>query len=167
MKNCIIPIIIILMVLSCTCSSNKNITNSFSDTKFSLQLQHTIDSLMTYVDCLDSLEYSYCTLIIDSTASGKTLRILIGIDPVFRIHISPQNDRLKIYGGVGLKKDSNHIILMDSMTFNVLKPQINDTLYVEDIYKGSMERYSSDYRPHMWRFELLFDSNGIFGIREL
>lgn len=155
------------MVLSCTCSSNINTTNSFSETKFSLQLQHTIDSLMNYVDCLDSLDESYCTLIIDSTASDMTLRILIGLDPVCRIQKSTQNDRLESYGGVGLRRDSNHIILMDSMTFNILKPQINDALYVEEIYKEAMRRYFSDYRPHIWRFELLFDSNGISSLKGL
>jgi len=167
MKNRIIPIIIILIVLSCTCSNNKNTTNSFSDTKFRLKLQHTIDSLMNYVDCVDSLDESYCTLIIDSTASGKTLGILIGQDPISRISKSTQNKRLKIYGGVGFRRDSNHIILMDSITFNILKPHINDTLYGEDIYRESMIRYFSDYRPHMWRFELLVDSTGISGLKEL
>ena len=155
------------MVSSCSCSNDKSTIVSSQHTKNSLQLQHTIDSLMNYVDCLDSLDMSYCTLIVDSIASSKILRVFIGPDPVCRIHKTAQNDILKTYGGVGLMRDSNHIILIDSMTFDILKPQINDTPYVEDIFEESMIRCFSDYRPYMWRFELLFDSTGIFSLREL
>lgn len=170
MRSGIIYIIVILMVLSCTCSHNKHRINSALCAKFSLQLQHTMDSLMNYVDSLYSLDMNFCTLMIDSTTSGKTLKFLIGPDPIYRLYKSPQhtsdfNNTVKIHSGVGLIRDSNHIILMDSITFNTLKPHIDDTLYVE--YMSFKERYYTDYRPHVWSFELLFDFNGIYSMREL
>lgn len=171
MKIRIISIFSILMAISCTCSNNKHMINSITSTNFSLQLQHTIDSLINHVDHLDSLEMSYCTIIIDSTVSNKILKVMIGQDPVYRLYKSTQdascsNNNLKTYGGVGLKRDSNHIILMDSVTFKILKPYINDMRFVEDIYDNLKLRCYTDYIPHMWTFDLIFDSNNISGLRK-
>ena len=128
-------------------------------------------TIPNYVDCIDSLDISYCTIIVDSTVPSTTMKILIGQDPVFRLYQSKINvsclkKTVSTYGGVGLRRDSNHIILMDSVTFNILKPHITDTLFVKDIYKELKNIYYSDDIPYRWNYELLFDSNGISGIRE-
>lgn len=172
MKNYHLLIICVIMVFSCTCTSNNSTTISDTSTEFGLQLRHTIDSLMNYVDSIDSHDMSYCTLLVDSIASGEFLKIMIGRDPVYRLYKSTENtsdsdNTFRVYGGVGLRRDSSHIILMDSVTYNILGTQISEMLFVEDIFNETKMKHLTDDMPHIWKFKLLFDANNLSNIREL